>query len=173
MLQMPFLPRTLSTMSTEGKMQRGHREMLKPKHPCAQPGCRATCSGRFCPNHRRPTAPNSEINGWKWRKYSAAFLARNPHCADPFQRHRGTFVKSTVTGHRIAHKGNPGLFWSSANHYPLCASCNAFQCVRDEGGFGNEQRKPSERDSQSIRSTQENSKANEKRTIINNLQSGF
>ena len=147
--------------------------MLKPKHPCAKPGCRATCSGRFCDSHRpKRTSARSQGYNSKWDRYSVGFLRRNPFCSDPFGQHRGQVVRSTVTGHRKAHRGDETLLWTPSNHYPLCAPCNALQCVREEGGFGN-QRTKSETDSQSIRSTEHNSKANQNRTIINNLQSGF
>jgi len=119
----------------------GVTEMLKPKHPCAQPGCKAICSGRFCANHR-PKRTSGRSQGYSCRrdKYSAEFLQRNPQCCDLFGRHRGQLFASTVTAHRKAHR----LLWSPTNRYPLCASCNAAQCVLEEGGFGNERRTNSE-----------------------------
>jgi hypothetical protein len=45
-------------------------------------------------------------------------------------------VQATVTGHRIAHKGDFRLLWDKSNHYPLCVPCNAYQCATQEGGFG-------------------------------------
>jgi hypothetical protein len=44
---------------------------------------------------------------------------------------------ATVTGHKQAHRGNEAMLWDAANHYALCAGCNAYQCVKFEGGFGN------------------------------------
>jgi 5-methylcytosine-specific restriction enzyme A len=112
---------------------------LKPPHPCAQPGCRTLIRvGNYCDAHRqaRPSARKQGYNS-KWDRYSKQFLRRNPICADPFHRHPGQLVEATVTGHKQAHRGDEALLRDPANHYPLCASCNAYQCVKFEGGFGN------------------------------------
>ena len=112
--------------------------MLKPKHLCAcRPGCPALTSGAYAAGHE-PRRPSARRQGYssRWDAYSKHFLAAHPLCSDPFGRHRGELVKATVTGHRIAHKGDFRLLWEKANHYPLCASCNAYQCAKEEGGFG-------------------------------------
>lgn len=136
--------------------------MKKPPHPCAQTGCRLTTDARYCVEHQ-PKRPNASALGYgsKWRRYSAEFIGENPWCCDPFNRHPGQCVPSSVTGHRVAHKGNREMLWNRANHYALCASCNAYQCARFEGGFGN------------ARISQELSKADEKQNEMNNLRSGI
>src|SRR6266567_5505287 len=112
--------------------------MFKPKHLCASSGCREITNARFCAVHQ-PKRPSARAAGYdsRWDTYSRGFLRRHGFCCDPFARHRGQIVRATVTGHKLAHKGNAQLMWDPANHYPLCASCNAYQCVMTEGGFGN------------------------------------
>jgi 5-methylcytosine-specific restriction enzyme A len=112
--------------------------MRKPKHPCGQPGCRALIAGSaYCAAHqlKRPSARRQGYSS-RWDAYSKHFLASHPFCCDPFDRHRGRLVQATVTGHRIAHKGDFRLLWDKSNHYPLCVPCNAYQCATQEGGFG-------------------------------------
>ena len=112
---------------------------VKPPHPCATPGCRALITiGNYCKQHRsvRPTARAQGYDA-KWDRYSKSFLRRNPFCVDPFRRHPGRLIEATVTGHKQAHRGNDVLLWDESNHYALCASCNAYQCAKFEGGFGN------------------------------------
>src|SRR5438105_1748214 len=139
--------------------------MLKPKHPCASPGCRETTNAKHCNGHRqkRPSARSAGYDA-RWDTYTGGFLRRHNFCCDPFARHRGQIVRATVTGHKLAHKGNAQLMWNPDNHYPLCASCNAYQCVKAEGGFGN-QRTQGE--------THSETKAKREPSVINNLGSGI
>ena len=114
--------------------------MRLPKRACSQSGCRELVSdGSRCERHKRShTARHDPIyDGAGWKEYSRAFLKANPLCCDPFDRHPGRTVAATCTGHRRAHRGDVTLFRDPSNHYPLCNSCNAFQCVKQEGGFGN------------------------------------
>ena len=112
--------------------------MFKPKRACRKPGCSALTSARYCDEHI-PKRPSARLAGYtsRWDEYSKRFLSTHPFCTDLFGLHRGKRVQATVTGHRVAHKGNPELMWAQSNHYPLCSSCNAYQCVKEEGGFGN------------------------------------
>jgi 5-methylcytosine-specific restriction endonuclease McrA len=48
-------------------------------------------------------------------------------------------VRADVVGHRIAFRDDERLKWNPANHYPLCGSCNSYQCAKFEGGFGHAQ----------------------------------
>lgn len=75
--------------------------------------------------------------GRAWQKYSRARLAAFPLCVDPHNRHAGRPVAATCTDHIRAHKGDMVLFWQRSNHQSLCAECNAFKAVKEEGGFGN------------------------------------
>jgi 5-methylcytosine-specific restriction enzyme A len=103
-----------------------------------KPGCRALVTGRYCAEHEpKRTNVFKATHTQGWRAYSKAFLARHPVCADPYGRHRGQFVAASVTDHIQAHKGDMELFWAHENHQALCNECNAFKCVKLEGGFGN------------------------------------
>lgn len=119
--------------------------MRLPKRPCSAPGCHELVSaGSRCDQHkqraasRRPAIYGSQ----RWRKYSLAFLREHQLCCDPFDRHAGRVVPATVTGHRVAHRGDYALFWDEQNHYPLCAPCNSFQAAKSEGAFGNTTKLP-------------------------------
>lgn len=114
--------------------------MLRPKHPCQR--CPALTTTRYCEAHT-PKRPSARAAGYtsQWDRYSKAFLAKHKICADPFGLHRGNLVTATVTGHKVAHKGDNYRMWDRANHYPLCTACNAYQCVKLEGGFGNSESK--------------------------------
>ena len=116
--------------------------MFKPKRACRKPGCISLTSARYCDEHI-PKRPSARLAGYtsRWDEYSKRFLSTHPFCTDPFGLHRGKRVQATVTGHRVAHKGNSELMWAQSNHYPLCQSCNAYQCVKREGGFGNAMRR--------------------------------
>jgi len=112
--------------------------MQLPKRPCVRYGCKALTNGGYCEAHK-PKRPSARAQGYdsRWDGYSKAFLRDNPFCCDPFGRHRGQVIRATVTGHKVAHKGNTQMLWDKSNHYPLCSGCNAYQCVTEEGGFGN------------------------------------
>jgi 5-methylcytosine-specific restriction protein A len=92
----------------------------------------------YCPQHQ-PRRASATERGYdaRWQRYSRAFLKKHPFCADPYGRHRGVLVEADVTGHRKAHRGDQTLLWDRANHYALCRACNSYQCVKEEGGFGN------------------------------------
>jgi hypothetical protein len=45
-------------------------------------------------------------------------------------------VAATVVGHKVAFKGDKVKMWAHDNHIALCWSCNSYQCVVFEGGFG-------------------------------------
>jgi hypothetical protein len=69
----------------------------------------------------------------KWEEASAAFL-RQPghgHCSCGCGRH------ADMVDHRVAHKGDPVLFWSRSNWQPMNRRCNSRKAASREGGFGN------------------------------------
>jgi 5-methylcytosine-specific restriction endonuclease McrA len=112
--------------------------MRKPLHPCAEPGCGQLIRyGNYCPLHDVKSHAARGKYGRRWQTCSKEFLKRNPFCADPWGGHPGAKVVATVVGHRIAFKSDERLKWNPANHYPLCGSCNSYQCAKFEGGFGN------------------------------------
>lgn len=114
--------------------------MRRPGHPCQKPGCRALVDrGRFCKEHQQPRPPRAGAlmsNGATWKKLSRDFLAAHSWCADPQRLHPIQQRRATITGHKIAHKGDPTLFWDYANLLPLCLTCNSEQAVRCEGALG-------------------------------------
>jgi len=118
--------------------------MRKPLRPCSYSGCgKLIAGGLFCPDHReRKKAPSELGYDHRWRRYAAAYLKKHPICCDPFLRHPNEIRNAEVCGHRIAHRGNESLLWNPRNHYPLCASCNAYQCAKFEGGFGHTRHAP-------------------------------
>jgi 5-methylcytosine-specific restriction endonuclease McrA len=91
----------------------------------------------FCSVHKRIHGKSTPIyDTARWREYRAQYIAGHPWCVDPFSRHQGRQMPAQCVGHRVAHRGDQALFWSPANHWPLCQSCNAYQGVTFEGGFG-------------------------------------
>lgn len=67
-----------------------------------------------------------------WEKASKRFLARpeNALCAC------GCGREADMVDHRIAHKGDPRLFWVETNWQPFNSICNRRKAVREEGAFG-------------------------------------
>lgn len=67
-----------------------------------------------------------------WAKASKAFLARpeNRLCAC------GCGRVADMVDHRIAHKGDPRLFWAESNWQAMASICNRRKAVREEGAFG-------------------------------------
>ncbi|MCL6690592.1 HNH endonuclease [Pseudomonas sp. R3.Fl] len=76
--------------------------------------------------------------GYKWQKARAAFLARNPLCAE-CERH-GKIKLATEVDHIKPHKGDQLLFWSESNWQGLCKPCHSAKTASEDGGFGNKQR---------------------------------
>lgn len=58
----------------------------------------------------------------RWRKARAAFLQRNPLCAEC--RKNGVLTPATVVDHIIPHRGDQKLFWDEENWQPLCKNCH-------------------------------------------------
>jgi len=95
-------------------------------HTC--PRCdrlvRGTCG---CRQQARPSAAERGYTP-VWTAYSKQKAAgkRCVRCGEPAE----------FLDHITAHKGDPALFWDSANHQPICGTCNRRKCVESEGGFG-------------------------------------
>jgi 5-methylcytosine-specific restriction protein A len=49
----------------------------------------------------------------------------------------GRLTTTMVVHHKIAHKGDPKLFFDWANLEALCKSHHDAHTARDDGGFGN------------------------------------
>lgn len=67
-------------------------------------------------DRQRPTAHERGYNS-KWQRYRIHYLAANPNCVMCPQ-------PATVVDHKIPHRGNHKLFWSSKNHQSLCTHCH-------------------------------------------------
>jgi 5-methylcytosine-specific restriction endonuclease McrA len=80
---------------------------------------------------RRPSARQRGYTQ-AWAKASKAFLARpeNEFCAC------GCGREADMVDHRIAHRGDPRLFWAETNWQPMASICNRRKAVREEGAFG-------------------------------------
>lgn len=65
-----------------------------------------------------------------WRAKRAAKLAADPLCERCVRM--GDVVEATVVHHRIAHRGDLRLFWSSDNLQSLCAPCHDGEAQHEE-----------------------------------------
>lgn len=99
------------------------------KRPCRYPGCPNLCDkGVYCEEHMRFSTDRMRggavERGYdsRWRKARAAFLQRNPLCAEC--RKNGVLTPATVVDHIIPHRGDLKLFWDEENWQPLCKNCH-------------------------------------------------
>ena len=69
--------------------------------------------------------------GYRWQKYAAGFLKRNPVCV--IHDRAGRLVPSECVDHIVAHKGDMELFWDPENHQALCIACNSRKGAKTEG----------------------------------------
>lgn len=105
--------------------------------PCCEPGCRAVVPSGRCAEHRRKRerergSASSRGYDSRWQAYRRAFLNDHPLCDECAAQ--GRTVAATVVDHRVAHKGDPVLFWDPKNHRGLCKPCHDARV--DEGDFG-------------------------------------
>jgi 5-methylcytosine-specific restriction enzyme A len=101
---------------------------------CAQPGCHATSTERYCPAHARQAKPyarvddrargSSHARGYDatWRKARAHYLAEHPLCVRCAERQRTT--AASVVDHVVPHRGDMALFWNQSNWAALCTRCH-------------------------------------------------
>lgn len=106
--------------------------------PCLAPGCRELVKGGGrCSTHERKRDQERGTShqrgyGAKWRAYRLRFLQAHPLCAPCLAEGRTT--AATVVNHKVAHKGDPELFWDPANHEPNCRPHH--DRITSEGDFG-------------------------------------
>lgn len=83
---------------------------------------------------KQQARPSAFARGYtkQWARESKAFLTLPGHdrCAC------GCGRKADMVDHRIAHKGDMGLFWDRSNWQPMNRRCNSRKAVASEGGFG-------------------------------------
>ena len=106
----------------------------RPPRTCQAPGCPATVpggQGAYCPAHRRMTddRPSAASRGYggAWRKDRRAFLARNPICVDPFNRHPNEVRPAVHSDHIMPRAAGGGDGWD--NLQALCASCHSYKTM--------------------------------------------
>jgi len=117
-----------------------------PKRYCLQPGCPeyAAKNGR-CNGHQRKDKDtrSPQAQEWhrlytgRWQRYRLVFLADHPICVDPFGEHGTGPEAAKVVDHITPHCGDADLFWSTANHQPMCTACHNRKTATEDGGFGN------------------------------------
>ena len=102
---------------------------VRPKHPCAHPGCPNLVSSgvKYCDVHisQHPEVTRSASErgyGRAWQKESRRFLLEHPLCVRCASE--GRYVKATVVDHIVPHRGDPVLFWDRSNWQALCKPCH-------------------------------------------------
>jgi 5-methylcytosine-specific restriction protein A len=58
----------------------------------------------------------------KWRAWSQHWLREHPLCA--FCEIKNKVTAAAICDHKVAHKGDPRLFWDSTNLQSLCRPCH-------------------------------------------------
>ena len=97
---------------------------VRPKRPCAHPGCPAlVATGKYCEEHRSlhpedTRSASSRGYGHAWQRASKQFLAAHTLCV--MCAAEGRYTKATVVDHIKPHRGDRYLFWDRANWQPLC-----------------------------------------------------
>ena len=102
---------------------------VRPKHPCAHPGCpNLVLSGvKYCDVHisQHPEETRSAAGrgyGRAWQKESRRFLLEHSLCVRCASE--GRYVKATVVDHIVPHRGDTDLFWDRSNWQALCKKCH-------------------------------------------------
>lgn len=72
-------------------------------------------------DHVRGTSTARGYN-YRWQKYRAGFLARNPLCLEC--KALGRVTLATDVDHIKPVRDAPELFWDPTNHQPLCGTCH-------------------------------------------------
>lgn len=65
----------------------------------------------------------------RWKRASAAYLARNPLCRDCGEL--GVVEAAVEVDHIRRHKGDRTLFWDRTNWQPLCKRCHSRKTARE------------------------------------------
>lgn len=65
------------------------------------------------------------LYGRRWKKASKAFLAEYPLCQCPqCDEGRKRVRAATIVDHKVAHRGDPALFWDMNNWQALAKECH-------------------------------------------------
>ncbi len=117
----------------------------RPKRPCKQPGCSNLVESGYCEQHRhlsrqydkdRESAAKCGYDK-RWQRYRLTYLQEHPLCECEECKKLGRSLPATVIDHKIAHKGDPVLFWDPNNHQAMAKRCHDKKTAREDGGFGN------------------------------------
>ena len=101
---------------------------VRPKHPCAHPGCPAlVATGKYCEEHRSlhpedTRSAGSRGYGSAWNKARKKYLETHPLCVECMKS--GRYVKATDVDHIRPHRGDSILFWDQNNWQALCKRCH-------------------------------------------------
>ena len=106
----------------------------KLKAPCRVPGCPNVATNRgYCDKHQSKipprqftTRPNAAGRGYdyKWQKFRAEYLRRNPICADCGQQ--------ATDVHHPWRLEDGGPQYDAANLMPLCHPCHSARTAREK-----------------------------------------
>jgi 5-methylcytosine-specific restriction protein A len=65
------------------------------------------------------------LYGYAWQKAGRRFLADHPLCQCPFCDEGRVRVRAaTVVDHKVAHRGDPVLFWDPNNWQSMAKDCH-------------------------------------------------
>jgi 5-methylcytosine-specific restriction protein A len=101
---------------------------------------RAARSHSRCPqNGKADRRPSSAARGydWRWRQFSAVYLARNPLCVAC--HHKGRTTPASCVDHVKALEQG-GEKYDEGNLQALCHPCHSAKTVSCDGGFGRQKK---------------------------------
>lgn len=120
---------------------------VRPKRPCARPGCGALVDAGYCERHRAPDHLRYDQGresaarrgyGRRWRRLRLMILARDPICRcglDGCDHEPERCARPSEHVDHVVPRARGGDD-SEENLVGLCAPCHARKTVREDGGFG-------------------------------------
>lgn len=117
---------------------------IKPKVPCAYPGCPNLVVSGYCDEHKKKR--NEDYNKYERDKFSKTFYnstlwkgIRKKHLAlEPFCREcmkEGRIVKAVIVDHIVPIKKG-GSRYDEENLQSLCWNCHSRKSVEEGSRFG-------------------------------------
>ena len=115
---------------------------MKPKRPCAYPGCPELTASRYCETHKKLAdkqynrygrdSVSRKRYGYQWRKVRARFLQAHPLCEECLKQGRTTPATEV---HHILPLSRGGTH-AEHNLKPLCHRCHSSISARDGDRWG-------------------------------------